>query len=105
MTVRAAHPTLVRALRCVDSVENRSRLMVAADFVERSGLERTDFIAALKLLDTILDDPVVSNADIKGMLNRVDAWQHESPFGADAKAARQHLEAARNAIAAWIKDP
>ena len=101
-TVRDAHADLVRVLRCVESVDNYSRLEVAPDFARNAGLNRADFENARKVIDELLADPSVSNADIKGLLNRIDAWQFDSPFGGDAKAARQHLEAAREAIAAWI---
>jgi hypothetical protein len=38
------------------------------------------------------------------MLNRIDiGWKIESPFGADASAAREHLEAAGDALRKWIE--
>lgn len=102
MNAREAEPLLARTLRCVESVDGGTRLAVATDFMEQAALTKSEVSRTLQIMDQLLSDPSVSNADIKGLLNRVDAWQYDSPFGADAKAARKHLEAARDAIACWI---
>jgi hypothetical protein len=99
---RDAHAPLYRVLHCVDVADDT--LCVATDFVAQAGLELWDFQNALSVIDDLLVDATVSNSDIKGMLNRVGGFQHESPFGADAKAARKHPQAARDAIAAWIEE-
>ena len=98
--IRDAHAPLYRILHCVDVADER--LQVATDLVAQSGLKLWDFQNALKVIDNILAHPDVSNADIKGLLNRVGGFRYESPFGADAKGARKHLLAARDAIAGWI---
>jgi hypothetical protein len=66
-------------------------------------VSRADCDQAVAFIDAVLKDDALSNADLKGLLNRAmgSGWAVTSPFGANAMAARQHLSAARDAIAAW----
>jgi len=102
MDARKAEPLLARTLRCIERTDEGAGLALAPDLMEQAELTKSEVRGALLVMDQLLNDPAVSNADIKGLLNRVDAWQYDSPFGADAKAARKHLEAARDAVAQWI---
>lgn len=98
--VRDAHAVLYLPLTCIESVDNYSRLVLASDFVSKAGVGRWQLEQAVATIDELLAQPDVGNADIKGMLNRIDqAWAVTSPFG-----AREHLKAARDAIATWIAE-
>lgn len=100
--VREAEPLLSPALRCVETDLSGTRLVVAEDFFKQTGVYKSQVLDAWKVLEHLLDDPAVCNADLKGMLNRIDVgWSIDSPFGADAQAAREHLEAARDALQRW----
>ncbi|WP_395647497.1 hypothetical protein [Terricaulis sp.] len=93
---------LGKVIACVESVDNYSRLRMADDFAHQLGVSKVECEEAVSFIDAALKDEKTSNADIKGLLNRVCGdWSYSSPFGADAKAARNHLAAARDAIAAW----
>jgi hypothetical protein len=86
----------------LESVDNYSRLRMADDFAHQLGVTEADRDAAVRFIDAALGDESVSNSDLKGLLNRlVGAWGVTSLYGADAKAARRHLQAARDAIAEW----
>jgi len=99
-----AEPLISQALRCIETDLDGVRLVVAEDLRQRGGVHRDDMLRAWKALEDVLDDPGVSNADLKGLLNRADAaWTVQSPFGADALAAREHLEAARDALQRWAE--
>jgi hypothetical protein len=102
--VRKAEPLISWALRCIETDLDGVRLVVADDLRQRGGVQRSDVLQAWKLLEDVLSDPNVSNAELKGLLNRTDvAWSVESPFGANAQAAREHLEAARDAMQRWAE--
>jgi hypothetical protein len=101
---REAAPFVSSPLRCVETDIDGARLVVAEDLLKRGGVHRDDVLRTWKTLEDLLSDPSVSNADLKGLLNRVDiGWSVESPFGADAQAAREHLEAARDALQRWAE--
>jgi hypothetical protein len=100
MNARKAEPLLARTLGCVES--DAMSAAVAADFLERAALTQAEMIGSSEMRDQLPADPEVSNADIKGLLNRINAWQDDSLIGADAKALRKYFEAARDAIARWI---
>jgi hypothetical protein len=101
---REAEPLVSRALSCIETDIDGGRLVVAEDLRERSGVYRDDMLRAWKALEDLLADPSVSNADLKGLLNRADmGWGAQSPFGADARAAREHLEAAKDALQRWAE--
>lgn len=103
-TVREAEAFLGPLLRCIETDKDGAKLVVAEDFLKRADIPRSDIHGAWKALESLLADPDVSNADLKGMLNRIDiGWKFESPFGANAIAAREHLEAARDALQTWIE--
>lgn len=103
-TVREAQPLLMHVLRCIETDSSGAALVVAEDFLRRTEIYRSDLLTAWKVIDDLLADPDVSNADLKGLLNRIDvAWSMESPFGANALAAREHLEAARDALQKWAE--
>jgi hypothetical protein len=103
-TVREKQWLVSSALGCIETDISGSRLVVAEDLRLRSDVHRDHMLEAWKVLEELLDDPGVSNADLKGLLNRVDvAWRVESPFGANAQAAREHLEAAKDAIQNWAE--
>jgi hypothetical protein len=75
---------------------------MADDFAHQMGVSKTDCQEAVVFLSAMLNDETLSNAELKGLLNRASGdWGVTSPFGADAKAARKHLAAVRDAIAAW----
>ncbi len=95
--------SLSRVLSCVESFDDYSRLRLADDFAHQLNVGKAECDQAVAFIDTVLDDDTVSNADLKGLLNRAmgPGWGVTSPYGANAKAARQHLSAARDAIAAW----
>lgn len=98
--VRDAHAALYLPLTCIEGADNYSRLVLAPDFVSNAGLGRWQLEQAVATIDKLLAHPDVGNADIKGMLNRIDqGWSVTSPFG-----AREHLKAARDAIATWIAE-
>jgi hypothetical protein len=101
---REAEPILSSALRCVETDLDGVRLVVADDIRQQAGVQRADVLRAWKALEDLLDNPDVSNADLKGLLNRIDiGWSMESPFGANARAAREHLEAAKDALQRWAE--
>lgn len=102
--VREAEPLLAPVLRCIDTDQIGDRLVVAEDFLKRTDVCWNQVLEAWKVLDELLQDPSVSNADLKGMLKRIDVgWSIQSPFGAGAHAAREHLEAARDALERWTQ--
>jgi len=102
--VREAEPLVASALRCIETDIDGQSLVVAEDLRQRGGVHRDDMLRAWKVLQELLSDPSVSSADLKGLLNRTDvAWGVESPFGANAQAAREHLEAARDALQKWAE--
>jgi len=98
-----APANLDKVLACVESVDDYSRLRLAHDFAYQVNITKADCDEAVAFLDAVLKDESLSNADLKGFLNRAmgPGWGMTSPFGANAKAARLHLSAAREAIAVW----
>ena len=93
---------LARVLACVESVDDYSMLRMADDFAHQMGLTRRDCDETVAFIDRVLRDESISNADLKGLLNRaIGAWGVTSPYGVNAEAARRHLEAARHAISVW----
>jgi hypothetical protein len=102
--VREAEPFLGPVLRCIEADATGERLVIAEDFLKRTNVYKGDVLDAWKCLERLLEDSSVSNADLKGMLNRIDiGWTVQSPFGGDARAAREHLEAARDALQRWTE--
>lgn len=87
-------------LQCLDPVDDGTSIAIAHDLLgpdfPQSGLKE-----ASSFLTQLLTDPEVSNADLKGLLNRETSstWSMEFGFGADAKAARRYLEVLQEAIA------
>jgi hypothetical protein len=78
---------------------------MADDFAFQLNVTKADCDDAVSFIEAVLADPEISNSDIKGLLNRLaNGWDVTSPFGANAKAARTHLKAARDAIVAGRDD-
>ena len=95
----AAFTALVAA---VDPVDGGRAMTVAHDVLKiRAGSEFLGWSEARAYIDALLSDPTLSNADLKGLLNRSagPVWGMAFDFGADAKAARRYLEALSKAIA------
>jgi hypothetical protein len=86
-------------LRCMDPVEDGARVAIADDLL-RPDFPKSGFREAVEFLDSLLADPAVSNADLKGLLNRETSsmWAAELGFDSMAMGARRCLEALREAI-------
>jgi hypothetical protein len=87
-------------LHSLDPVNGGKSIAIARDLLG-SHFPKQGFVEAGAFLDRLLADPAISNADLKGLLNRETAssWAVEFEFGSDAKAARRYLEALRQALA------
>jgi hypothetical protein len=96
------HPprALSELLGCLDAVEEGTTIAIATDLLN-SNFPDSGFKEAADFLDRLLADPTVSNADLKGLLNREtsSAWAMELGFDPSARGARRCLEALRGAIA------
>ncbi len=100
MKIPLRAPTFLNEiLHALDPVEGGTSVVIAPDLLPRD-FPRAGLTEAGEFLDRLLADPDVSNADLKGLLNREtsSSWSMEFSFGADAKAARRFLEALRQAI-------
>ena len=86
-------------LSCADPAGDDAGLVIAADLL-RPDFPKSGFREATDFIDGVLADPAVSNADLKGLLNREtsSAWSLDLGFAGNAKAARRCLEAFRAAI-------
>jgi hypothetical protein len=93
-------PGLSELFACLDPAEEGKSVAIARDFM-RPDFPKTSLTEAAGFLDGLLADDAISNADLKGFLNREisPAWSMELGFDADAKGARRCLEAIREAIA------
>jgi len=94
-----APPALHEILHSLDPIDEGTSVAIARDLLGRS-FPKAGFKEANEFLKQLLADPDVSNADLKGLLNREtsSSWSMEFGFGADAKAARRFLEALQQAI-------
>lgn len=99
-------PAALRTLLMIlDPGQRDEDVVIASDLLARhQELDQDRLRACLRYLDQLLSDESVSNADLKGLLNRLAgrAWSVQWKFGADAKAARQYLEALQSALVARI---
>ena len=87
-------------LRCIDPADDGTSIVIAHDLLDPD-FPQAGFKEASAYLTQLLADPEISNADLKGLLNREtsSAWSMEFGFGADARAARRYLEALQQTIA------
>ncbi len=98
-----APESFARVLACVESVDRYSLLRLADDYALQLRVTKSERDEAVHFLDTLLRDSTISDADLKGLLDRLACgWMLTSPFRAEAEAsARRHIEAVRDAMAAW----
>lgn len=89
-------------LLTLDPTDDGRGVTIPDDLLARhSEIDRNQLLECRTYLDRLLDDQATSNADLKGMLNRLAGrvWHTQFEVGADAKAARRYLEALRSALA------
>ena len=98
--------TLCILLGCLDPGNDGTTILIASDLLaQHPSIGRDQLIECDRFLAQLLNDDATSNADLKGMLNRLEGrvWGVQFEFGADAKAARRYLEALRVALARKIQ--
>jgi hypothetical protein len=95
-----APASLRTILGCVDPTDKGRSMDIAQDLVVGRSLTSRHFQEAGVFIDRLLANPEISNADLKGMLNRLagPSWGSQFEFGADPKGARQYLEALQRAL-------
>jgi hypothetical protein len=94
-------PALRTILVILDPTDDGRGVVIPDDLLARhSEIDQNQLLECRKFLDRLLDDKATSNADLKGMLNRLAgrAWHAQFEAGADAKAARLYFEALRSAL-------
>ena len=100
VSVHRPPAALANLVRVADPTEGGREIAIAKDLLVQDELGRAALTEAQDYIDSLLADASVANADLKGLLNRLDGWNWRTlfEFGADAKAARRYLEALSRAL-------
>jgi hypothetical protein len=100
--VLSSPPVLRTILAILDPTDDGRGVVIPNDLlVQHPEIDRVQLGDCHIYLEGVLADEATSNADLKGLLNRLagHAWSAQFELGADAKAARLYLEALRSALA------
>ena len=94
-------PVLRTILMILDPTDDGRGVVIPDDLLaQHPEIDQAQLLECQMYLDHLLRDEATPNTDLKGLLNRLAgrAWSAQFEIGADAKAARQYLEALRSAI-------